>query len=409
MKNDLTMFGYVLRLAAVLVAVTFLVGCGKSNDTGLQLSAVNKHPADWVTAHRSAYMKTPDVCRSCHGVDLKGGVTKIDCFNQAGLGQCHAGTPPHGPRSVAHSLPFKDSALHGAEAIKDLIICQDCHGTAGGAGSNPRFNLAIGSLTAGCETCHLTHATNMAHPKPWSGLKHKGAGNMANACALCHGATLAGGSGPACNECHKQLIAGTVPVAGQCVSCHNNPPNGTAAPNRAGSHTVHLALGGMSGNCAACHAGGGTGTPDHGSKLTFTFASNFNATSGTALYAAATGCANVSCHGGQQTPIWGSNLDVLANCTSCHKEGTAEYTSYNSGRHSYHLSRGFVCRDCHDMVSPAKHFKDVTTKEFETLPSLTLHSFMTYSQSSCMFVGSAPSVGVQSTKCHDPGVVKSWK
>ncbi|HIJ96645.1 MAG TPA: CxxxxCH/CxxCH domain-containing protein [Desulfuromonadales bacterium] len=411
MKKDLTMFGYVLRCAAILVVSTFLTACGKSNDAGVQLSAVNKHPADWLTAHRAAYITTPDVCRSCHGTDLKGGVTKIDCFNQAGLGQCHAGGHP--PRQLAHQLPFKAPALHGTEAKKDLIICQDCHGAAGGAGSNPRFIKAIGSLATGCEAsgCHLA---NMAHPKPWK--THNTAGNLANACALCHGALYEGSvsiGAPACNTCHKKLLSGTVPVAGQCVSCHGNPPNGAATPNRAGSHAAHMALGGMSGNCAVCHTGKGTGTTNHGSgtAVPLTFASNFSANSGAASYDVASAkCANVSCHGGQATPVWGSSFDVLSNCTACHASGTAEYNSYNSGKHTYHLSRGIVCRDCHDMTSPSNHFKDVSTKLLDTLPSSTLYSFITYDtvQKSCMVNGTAPSAGVQISVCH-PGVSKIWQ
>jgi predicted CxxxxCH...CXXCH cytochrome family protein len=420
MKNDLTMFGYVIRLAAVLVAVTFLAGCGKSNDAGLQLSAVNKHPADWLTAHRSAYMKTPDVCRSCHGTDLNGGVTKIDCSNQVGLGQCHAGGHP--PRQVAHPLPFKapavPAALHGSEAKKDLIICQDCHGepnaTTGesGAGSNPRFNKTIGSLPSGCELsgCHLI---NMAHPKPWKG--HKEAGNTANACALCHGATFAGGSGPACTTCHTQLLAGIVPVAGQCTSCHGNPPNGTVTPNRAGSHAVHLALGGMSGNCAACHTGGGSVAANHGtvSHATVAFATTLNANLGAATYVAATGCVNVACHGGKQTPVWGGSLD---SCTGCHQAGTQagtpEYISYFSGKHDKHMNFSIsgtggviTCTDCHDMTSDSKHFKDVTTKAFETLPSTTLRSFYNATQQSCTITSPLPP-GVQFTGCHSG--TRSW-
>jgi predicted CxxxxCH...CXXCH cytochrome family protein len=212
-------------------------------------------------------------------------------------------------------------------------------------------------------------------------------------------------------------MAGTFPVVGKCVSCHGNPPNGTVTPNRAGSHAAHLALGGMSGNCAACHTGKGTGTASHGSgtavpltSVPLTFASNFSANSGVASYdATAATCANVSCHGGQTTPVWGSSFNVLSNCSACHASGTAEYNSYNSGKHKFHIDKGITCRDCHDMTSPSKHFKDVSTKVFDTLPSATLYNFITYDsvQKSCTVNGSAPSAGVQINVCH-PDVSKNW-
>jgi len=424
MKKDLTMFGYVLRFAAVFVIATLLAACGKSNSAGPQMSTENKHPADWGSAHRVAYRQTPDLCRGCHGIDLKGGVTNIDCFNQAGLGQCHAGTPPHGPRQVAHALPFTDPALHGTMAKKDLIFCQDCHGEPGatggsGAGSNPRFTKPIGSLATGCEATGC-HPANMVHPpKPWKG--HRDSGNLRNACALCHGASLEGSvdiNSPACNKCHTQLIAGagSVPVAGQCVSCHGNPPN-------TGSHVVHLALGGMSGNCIACHAGKGTGTPNHGTGtvVPLTIASNFNTNSGASYDVTAKTCANVSCHGGQTTPVWGGSLDVVNNCETCHKQAPATgYISYKPGSHSYHIvDKGIPCWHCHDlsvMGVPSMHFKDVTTNStnssafFETLPSSTLYKeFINYNatQSSCTIDGNKTPAGVATNFCH-PGLVRIW-
>jgi len=412
MKKDLTMFGYVLRFAAVFVVATLLAACGKQNSSGPQMAAVNKHPADWVTSHRIAYRQTPDLCRGCHGIDLKGGVTKIGCSTDS----CHLGNHP--PRNVIHPVPFKGTAelnkAHGALAKIDLIICQDCHGELGatggsGAGSNPRFTKSIGSLATGCEAsgCHLA---NMAHPKPWKG--HRDSDNIVNACALCHGATFAGGSGPACSTCHKQLTAGAVPAAGQCTSCHSNPPNGAAAPNRSGSHAVHLALGGMSGNCAACHTGGGSGATNHGTAASAIvgFATNFNAISGPAAYIAATGCANVTCHGGKQSPVWGGALDIPTGCTACHQFDTLEYTSYKSGKHAKHMTINGVggaisCTDCHDMTSDPKHFKDVTTKVFETLPSSTVRSFYNATLQSCTVTLPLPS-GIQFTGCHSD--TRSW-
>ena len=388
-----------------LLSITLITGCGKVNENAPSLSATEKHPADWVTTHRGEYLKHPDQCRSCHGNELTGGITKIDCFNQAKSGQCHA--DGHGPRQIGHTLPFKDPALHGTMAKADLLVCQACHAASGGAGSNPSFSKTIGTLTAGCESsgCHMV---NMAHPKPWR--NHGSAGNQANACALCHGASFEGSlsiGSPSCRSCHKLLAAGVLPALGQCVSCHGNPPNGTTASNRIGSHTVHLGLSAMSGNCIACHTGGGNGTTNHSSTLTLTFATIFNANSGSATFNGTT-CANISCHGGRTTPVWGGSLDVSANCTSCHQAGTTEYTSYNSGRHSDHRTKGVACNDCHDMTNTSAHFGNVTTKAFETPPYTTLRSYLRYDRinQSCS-VSSPPPQGVQFTSCH--GGTEIWK
>jgi predicted CxxxxCH...CXXCH cytochrome family protein len=247
----------------------------------------------------------------------------------------------------------------------------------------------------------------MAHPKPWK--THSSAGNLANACALCHGATFAGGVGPACKSCHTQLAPGTNPAPGQCVSCHGNPPNGTTAPNIAGAHANHLALAGMSGNCTACHTGGGSGTANHGATLTLAFASNFNANSGLPAYNGTTStCTNISCHGGRTTPAWSGTLNVLTSCTACHQSGTAEYIGYHSGQHATHVvDQRINCTDCHDMTDNSRHFGNVTTKLFETLPSATLRSYLTYNvaNQSCTVQLPVPSV-VQFTGCHTG--TRSW-
>jgi predicted CxxxxCH...CXXCH cytochrome family protein len=336
-------------------------------------------------------------------MDLRGGISKIDCFNQAGLGQCHAGG--HGPRNVPHQLPFKNGTVHGPTAKSDLAYCQSCHGTPGGPGSNPRFNAVFGSLAAGCETSGC-HNQKMAHPTPW--LTHGLAGNQANACALCHGANFEGSpvsGAPSCKSCHSQLSPGFLPASG-CTSCHGTPPNGSTVPNKAGSHAVHLALPEMSGNCSACHSGGGSGTVNHATSLTMAFAAGLNSSAGTASFNGTT-CSNVSCHGGKATPTWGGNLDVAANCTGCHQAGTAEYISYHSGQHGDHLGLGIVCTDCHDMTNQAMHFGNVTTKVFENAPATTLRSYLNYNQTtqSCM-VSTPPPQGVQFTGCH--GGTRTW-
>ncbi|MDD2366786.1 MAG: CxxxxCH/CxxCH domain-containing protein [Desulfuromonadaceae bacterium] len=385
----------------IIILTSLICSCGKVNEQAPSLNSINEHPDTWRVEHRAAYIDNSNQCRECHGTDLMGGITKIDCFNQAGLGECHAAG--HGPRTVIHPIPFSDPVLHGAMAKVDLTVCQDCHGTRGGAGSDPRFNIVYGSLPQGCETSGC-HAPQMAHPKPWK--THASSGNQANACALCHGANFEGSvitAAPSCKSCHKLLPDGVVPFAGQCISCHGNPPNGTVTPNIAGSHAAHLGLTGMSGNCSACHTGGGAGAANHAVSLTVGFAPEFGQNPS---FNGST-CSNVSCHGGQATPVWGVSLDVTANCTKCHKSATT-YPGYHSGEHTIHLLKGLLCTDCHDMNNQAVHFANVVTPVFETSPESTLRTYLNYNKSSqsCM-VSSPTPAGVQFTGCH--GGSQAWQ
>ncbi|MDD2897321.1 MAG: CxxxxCH/CxxCH domain-containing protein [Desulfuromonadaceae bacterium] len=388
------------KVLCLTVACCTLFACGKVNEKAPALNSTNSHPADWRTAHRVAYRQKPDSCRECHGIDLKGGITKVGCSTDS----CHAGNHP--PRAIIHPVPFKGTAdlnmAHGSLAKMDLTICQDCHGTTGGAGSNPRFNLVYGNLPAGCESSGC-HNANMAHPKPWKA--HSSSGNQANACALCHGANYEGGVGPSCKSCHTQLQAGLLPVAGQCTSCHGYPPNGSVAPNKSGSHATHLALAGMSANCAACHTGGGSGTANHATTLTVSIATTF----GPADSFNGTTCSNISCHGGQISPAWGGSLDVIANCTGCHQSAVT-YPGYHTGQHSKHLSVGLLCTDCHDMSNQSAHFGNVTTKLFETLPHTTLRSYLSYDKTAqvptCLVSSTLPP-GVQFTGCHSD--TRKWQ
>lgn len=396
----------------VLLLFIILAGCGKANSNAPELDITAKHPATWLTGHRAAYRVTPFQCRECHGSDLKGGITKVDCFNQGSLATCHANG--HGPRSIIHALPFKDPLLHGPEASKDLVICQDCHGTSGGPGSNPRFNVLIGSLVTGCEAsgCHLA---NMAHPKPWN--THGSSGNQANACALCHGATFGGGSGPACSNCHKLLVAGKLPTPGQCISCHGNPPAGASVPNIGGSHAAHAALPELNNNCQPCHNGGGYNSAIHFAFSNHTaarvsFLQSYNAKSGQAQFNRASGtCANVRCHGGQLTPAWGTVFNAASDCLKCHSAGTAQFNGYFSGKHDLHLTLGLFCTDCHDMTNKTApyHFSNLSSAALNQPAANTIRSYINYNrtvQPPTCFITSAPPPGTQFTGCHSGQ--KSW-
>lgn len=393
------------KIVCVSALCCVVFGCGKTNDTVQVLGSTNKHPDTWLTDHRSAYQKNRDQCRECHGTDLMGGITKVDCFNQGGLGQCHSGTPPHGPRDVPHQLPFTDGSTHGPVAKQDLVFCQSCHGQTGGPGSNPRFNVTVGTLNNGCEDCH---GVNRAHPVWKSSVGWKGhatARNMGNSCYLCH---LSGGSGRLCAACHTSLPSGTIPTVGACVSCHAKPPV-------TGSHAMHNGLAGVTNVCATCHTGGGSGTAKHDDDTKdVAFDSVYNAKSGTAGKNADGSCANVSCHGGVKTPVWGGTLSN--GCFACHTAGTSQFNGFNSGQHTEHvINAGLQCTDCHDMgrtSGSASHFSGLRTPTFELAPSATLRNVLTVTgltpNVSCS-PGAVPPAGTYSVGvCHAGTNTRSW-
>jgi hypothetical protein len=261
--------------------------------------------------HTTTDHNNAPVCAACHlgGQNLtdltappaQPAGTPVDCFNNT---LCHA---TFGAAGAPHPLDgtYLPYTAHGVDARKDLTACQVCHTTpnTGGPGSNPRFNVVQGTrLPAGCETSGC-HAPQTAHPIPWlpgspvdsrSITSHQNAGNLSVACALCHGATLAGGAGPSCmggkdifgTGCHVSSPA--VNPTG-CVSCHGNPPNGTAFPNLEGlpgNHTEHN-FPNVTGLCNTCHNGGGTGTAFHGSgTVTVSVLSVYNAKTGATSYTA---------------------------------------------------------------------------------------------------------------------------
>ena len=215
----------------------------------------------------------------------------------------------------------------------DLLPAVPCTAGRWGPGSNPRFNVAIGSLSTGCESSGC-HKANTAHPVNWSGpdsTSHQSAQNMAAACALCHGAELSGGSGPACRLCHT---AGSPLTQNNCTSCHTKPPAGTTHPDRSGAHAICAVFTGVTDTCGICHAGAGSQTALHYNDVVNIAFTGYNAKSGAPAYAAADQtCANVSCHGGKKTPVWGTGtINVTTECNAC-RASSGQYNSYVSGEH----------------------------------------------------------------------------
>jgi len=246
---------WVLSLM-VLVAVSF--GCSESNSNAPQVNEV--HPDSWISLHGAEARSEVDFasCRSCHGIELLGAGSAPSCFSSAiGTQNCHAGGPG-APHPIDGS--FLDPANHGPQAKADLTVCQACHGEAGGAGSNPRFNIGISAAGGtGCEASGC-HSTNYAHPENWAGPNntfHYTAGNIETACTLCHGELLDGdGVGTSCLGCHSSATT----FALDCTFCHGNPPEGTASTGVPHGDVADVSLHNV---CVICHgmkesaAGGG--------------------------------------------------------------------------------------------------------------------------------------------------------
>ena len=410
---------------------------GGTADTGC--SAVGCHPdagahpvrwqgstdvtPDYVSSHRRS-SKQNTACSLCH--DFTEGRTAPNstapsCFSSDFrnaddvLSGCHPGG-----FGAPHAIPFTDAALHGPEAKADLTYCQECHATPsdGGPGSNPRFNVPIGSLTNGCEDCH---SVLTAHPYPsWMGVignSHKTADHFQTACTLCHGVNLLGaaegGVGKACNECH---LASDPLVDLNCTSCHNNPPDdaplaGSLRPNRSGSHAIHNSLNRVAGQCIACHDGSGTDTAahfdDNAPANVSILASYLAETGGFSYNSDNASCSGVSCHGGQATESWvNGTINVDTDCRQCHVRGTSQYNSYNSGDHRRHVEEeNIFCTVCHDTQKLAVgHFARLDTTGLEQPANQTIQEYLNY-------VPGAQSCGVSSIGnkgCHEDGVTERW-
>jgi len=391
----------IVKCAVTLAAFVTLAACGSGNESAPTVDPVRgKHPASWVYGHRAYFHSNETQCNDCHGSDLRGGITRIDCFNQTNDTRCHADN--HAPRDITHPLPFMDKSLHGPWAQADLIGCQACHGEPGIEGTNPNFNLPIGDLPQGCEGCH-DHPNGAAHPTAgdssgatgWAG--HRLAGGDLLRCDICHGMNLGGiaangnasaGRSCAAAGCHTSLAPGTVPVAGQCMSCHGKPPNGTATPNTEGAHVRHNNLTTVNSHCEICHGGAGSGSPLHSNgNVDITFLTSHDAKSGAATIDHSTHtCSNIRCHGGRDI-AWTGTFDTDAHCEQCHDLGTDQYNGYHSGEHQRHTpggAAGTPCTDCHDLdkLRPT-HFSNLSSIEFDVDPADTIIDEVNYTGGTC--------------------------
>lgn len=212
-----------------------------ADDTGAGPSG-GYHPIGFAAAeiHGLAAKLAQEDCRECHGDDLAGGVTGIDCdaCHEAGWRSdcvyCHGGEEsPLGapPRDIDGSilldaLSFQAHTAHVTEGIHAVFDCSQCH-------AKPTDVLTSGHLFDGTPA--------IAEVELSAGLSKEGLWAAGTCGSLyCHGngnGTLGafddGAPAPGCGDCHAFTSGGSVAVttmSGQhkrhvdegiaCSECH---------------------------------------------------------------------------------------------------------------------------------------------------------------------------------------------
>jgi hypothetical protein len=239
------------------------------------------HPADWtdVLVDHELFAVTLSwtscAASSCHGGDLRGGLTGPSCF-EAG---CH---PGEGGPPAPHTLPYVDAIDHGEAAKVDQFYCRNCHGRPqnifdGGFVADP----AILDKPSGDCSDPLCHPAAKAHPTNWQGTNdpdstyessHQGitVATEDTSCALCH-KTTGRGSGllAGAPSCYSVTFTN---ADGSETACHPSGPGKVHEPNYA-EDSLHgpdarnnLAF------CQECH--GFPGTIDFDGGITSTSCSD---------------------------------------------------------------------------------------------------------------------------------------
>lgn len=243
------------------------------------------HPAAFVnpSLHGPVARDQQFFCRNCHGRppnSFDGGfvadpaildVPTGTCFT-AQVGICHAtheAAQAHPTNWQGSNDPESTFYVASHQEISPGAIgvsCVLCHKTDA-PGTSPvatapscfsaQFTNADGSTTA----CHPGGPGTVPHPVGQEWLLPAGHVTAAlqtpQFCSSCH---IEGLVQPLCTSCHT--AANPLQVSSGCTSCHAAPPNGNAAPNRAGGHAVpgHQNFIAM---CQSCHQGVGSGTLQH--------------------------------------------------------------------------------------------------------------------------------------------------
>ncbi|NVN89144.1 MAG: hypothetical protein HXX11_00955 [Desulfuromonadales bacterium] len=363
---------YALRAVLLISAVLLLASCSNGNGKAVGIDPITgKHAAGWAVAgtggaHPSAFHANPGACSECHGLDLRGGTSKVSCFSASRSGiSCHANGP-----GLPHTVPFTN---HGNEARAVSDFCLGCHQDAANA---------AGSKPPGCQNCHLTSPVTSpsncisCHSKPPNAAAYPnsaGSHSSHGALNVVENATLTAG----CDQCHSGLGLGTAD--------HQNRSRQRAAallPNALvfGALATSQSTNATSCDTTWCHGGNTAFIPQNNPVRTapvwgtpFPVASVLG-TGGAAGTSGSGFCAQ--CHG--YPPLTASHAGVTAaQCTTCHSHLNADGLTFNN---------------------PAKHVNGVI--------DVVVHSFP--------FPGSVPAhntavngAGCRSASCHPVDVAGS--
>ncbi len=258
--------------------------------------------------------------------------------------RCHGFPPPPGVLSSAASHP-------------QSTACEACHSTSVSAG---------GVLVPG--GTHMNGQVDFAPHAPYGDQHRAAALQGVTACAVCHGATYAGGIGPSCNACHGSI--NSIDYSDwqtNCTFCHGTrtaswtpaqpalaaPPeaveDGVTDPSdpRVGAHQKHL-LGGTIANgvaCTECHpARADLSHVDRSVQFEWGPRASSGMPTPPSFDAAALTCAN-ACHGAtlpfaetRAAPVW---TQAGLDCGSCHQANPT------TGRHPGATGSQHGNLDCH--------------------------------------------------------------
>ena len=174
----------------------------------------------FTSLHGSDFVSNPQVCKKCHGADLKGGAFQSSCL------KCH---PVLG--KFAH-FAGDITKIHGAAYLQNPAGCQGCHGSA----------LEGRDRATGCANCH-----NYPHSPRWSlptehgqafiKLYHEG---QIQDCLRCHSK-----EGEFRKKYPEKFLA--------CDHCHLELPHRETEPGRWARSEHKTAAMTYEGKCGVCH------------------------------------------------------------------------------------------------------------------------------------------------------------
>jgi predicted CxxxxCH...CXXCH cytochrome family protein len=189
-------------------------------------------------------------------------------------------------------------------------------------------------------------------------------------CRNCHGEELDGGTVQvSCDECH------TPQWRTDCTYCHGGTNDQSGAPprdlngetqrallsfiahDRHVSEYEHAAY-----DCTECHTkpadvlSVGHIFDDTPAQAEVDFSLGLSAEGS---YDYAGGCSQIYCHSSGQSSAVGQATDSMEapDCGGCHPSTGTTNLAFTllSGRHAFHLGRGFQCQECHDPTAVTTH------------------------------------------------------